>query len=131
MHLDHVPTVPPGCLLLASTAKCPVHGFILPYPDSASPGHRYPWTDVEHTENSPPLPPDADVFRNVHIFTVQGHPEFVEAIVSHIIDSREASGRMNPDTVSLGRANMGRPHDGIGLVGRAIWRVLGVEPSIH
>ena len=124
MHLDHVTSLPPGFELLGSTAKCPVHGMLLKYPEDAP---QYAGLISQEDRNIAPTLPKSDLLSRTHIITVQGHPEFTSSIVSRIIDAREASGRMNETVVAEGRANMARSHEGIGLVGRAIWRVLGVE----
>ena len=105
MHRDHVPQVPNGFLLLGSSPAAPVQGLVLPYAAS-------------------PSPPTAD---SIQILTVQGHPEFTASIVNPIIDARSASGAMTPTTVADGRERAVREHDGCGLIGSAIWRVLGAE----
>ncbi|KAF8528408.1 class I glutamine amidotransferase-like protein [Hysterangium stoloniferum] len=100
MHRDHVPSLPPKFILLGSTSVSPVQGMILPCKDNAS---------------------------QVHVFCVQGHPEFLPDIVNKIVDAREKSGNMNADTVKDGRARAVRPDDGTGAIGRAIWQVLGIN----
>ncbi|KAF8513087.1 class I glutamine amidotransferase-like protein [Gautieria morchelliformis] len=100
MHKDHVPALPPRFLLLGSTAVSPIQGMILPYEDQPS---------------------------QTHIFCVQGHPEFVSDIVNKIVDVRGKSGAMDAATVKDGYERAGRPDDGTGIIGRAIWKVLGVE----
>ena len=64
---------------------------------------------------------------NIHILTVQGHPEFTADIVSAIIDVRERNGAMSAEVVKDGRERAVQPHEGLGKIGRAIWRVLGVD----
>ena len=56
------------------------------------------------------------------LITIQGHPEFTKEIVSSIIDARESI--LGPDVVADGRARAGREHEGLGVLGRAVWRVL-------
>jgi len=126
MHLDHVASLPPGFELLGSTTKCPVHGMLLKYPEDAP---RYYAGRIPRGEGVVPPLSKSDILSRTHILTVQGHPEFTRSIVARIIDAREASGKMNQTVVAEGRANMGRPHEGIGVIGRAIWRVLGVETN--
>ncbi|THH07008.1 hypothetical protein EW145_g3685 [Phellinidium pouzarii] len=106
MHRDHVPYVPPSFLSLGSSPVSPVQGLIRPY--SSEPPNKI-----------------ADP-ANIHIFTVQGHPEFTADIVNAIINAREKSGAMSTEVVQDGRSRAARKHEGIGAIGRAIWRVLGV-----
>jgi hypothetical protein len=70
------------------------------------------------------LPCVSDVpIPQIHILTLQGHPEFTAAIVKEIIRARSQSGVMDKDTAedAWGRAD-GR-NDG-GFIGRVIWEVL-------
>lgn len=60
-------------------------------------------------------------------FFPPGHPEFLPDIVNKIIDAREKMGAMNADTVKDGRERAVRRDDGIGIIGVAIWNVLGVK----
>lgn len=99
MHRDHVPDVPPSFENLGSSPICAVQGLVRRYPGS----------------------------NEIHILTVQGHPEFTSDIVNAIIDAREATGVMTPEVVKEGRVRAVREHDGIGAIGRAVWRVLGVS----
>lgn len=107
MHRDHVPALPPSSVLLGSTPTTPVQGYVVPY------------------EPSSPLTPE-----NIHIFAVQGHPEFDAGIVQAVIDVREEKQMMSPETVKDGRDRAGRRHDGNGLIGRTIWAVLGVKVPV-
>lgn len=61
---------------------------------------------------------------DVHIFTVQGHPEFTEPIVSKIIRVRTASGVMDAETAADATRRKDWQNDGV-LIGKAIWKVLG------
>ncbi|GJJ13024.1 hypothetical protein Clacol_007273 [Clathrus columnatus] len=58
-----------------------------------------------------------------------GHPEFLPNIVNKIIDVRGSSGSMDAGTVEGGRARAIRPDDGTGIIGRTIWKVIGVEST--
>ncbi|EJD07897.1 class I glutamine amidotransferase-like protein [Fomitiporia mediterranea MF3/22] len=104
MHRDHVPAVMPSFHLLGSTAVSPVQGLVRLYPNSSL---------------VPGLRPE-----DVHILTVQGHPEFTSDIVDAIIDVREQNGAMNADVVREGRDRSKRAHEGTGIIGRAFWRIL-------
>lgn len=108
MHRDHVPDVPPSFYLLGSTPQCLVHGLALPY-QLASPSQKLKF--------SPP---------NIHVLTLQGHPEFTPSIVSHIIDTREKTGAMNAEVVKEGRERAGRKNDGVDVIGRVVWEIFGV-----
>ncbi|KAG8729494.1 hypothetical protein FRC12_020940 [Ceratobasidium sp. 428] len=107
MHRDHVPatSIPPDFEIIGATPACANQGMVLRYPESSS----------------------LDGLRGVHVLTVQGHPEFHESIVSKVIDSRALSGVMSPAVVADGRERAVRPHDGIEVVGRVMWGVLGVS----
>lgn len=96
MHRDHVPTLPASVELLASSSVAPVQGMVSRYPSG-----------------------------DIHILTVQGHPEFSPDIVHKIIDAREASGVLNAETVKEARVKASKRDDGIGLIGKAVWQVLG------
>ncbi|TDL20558.1 class I glutamine amidotransferase-like protein [Rickenella mellea] len=119
MHRDHVPTPPPSFHTIGSTPTAPVQGLILPY---ASP----------YASQSPPFSAPALSLslltspQHIHILTIQGHPEFSSQIVNAIIDVRSAIGVMAPDVAEEGRRRAVLRHDGDGVIGRAIWRVLGV-----
>jgi hypothetical protein len=63
-----------------------------------------------------------------HIFTVQGHPEFTPAIVSHMVDARSAQGIFDETTTAEARRRLGGKDgsggEGYGKVGWAIWKVM-------
>ncbi|KAG6889383.1 hypothetical protein C0992_005515 [Termitomyces sp. T32_za158] len=105
MHRDHVPFLPSTLDLLASTPTSPIQGFVRFFPSSAP----------THT------------LANIHIFSVQGHPEFTEPIVSHLVAARAQSGIVPPDVAADYENRRNWANDGVGVVGRAVWRVLGVE----
>ncbi|KAL4063669.1 class I glutamine amidotransferase-like protein [Scleroderma citrinum] len=122
MHQDHVPTLPTGCHLLGSTAVTPNQGFVvfdLPLTRSAE--------SIEPGPSPVPLP-------SIHILTTQGHPEFTPAIMHAIMDARchlfgeslTADGRKRADGIPGKERVDGRPCDGVGVIGRTIWGVLGV-----
>ena len=128
MHRDHVPYVPPGFLLLGSSPAAPVQGLIRLYPNSPPSATSVPSsTATPRSETDFDAAADAAKPGRIHIFTVQGHPEFTGEIVNAIIDAREHSGVMSADAVRQGREHAFRNHEGIGAIGRAIWRVLGVN----
>ncbi|WVQ86130.1 hypothetical protein IAT38_008298 [Cryptococcus sp. DSM 104549] len=104
MHRDHVPSLPPGCQLLARSSKYPVHSMVKLHPDS--------------TEAKP----------LAQILTVQGHPEFTPSIVSHIVDSRSELGVFDDEATAEARRRLGGKDgtggEGFGRIGWAVWRVL-------
>ncbi|OWZ29081.1 cytoplasmic protein [Cryptococcus neoformans A2-102-5] len=104
MHRDHVPSLPPGCTLLLSTPRYPIHSFYKPHPLSTP---------------SRPL---------AQILTVQGHPEFTPSIVNHVINARAATGVFDEQTVKEARRRAGGKDgtggEGFGRIGWAVWRVL-------
>lgn len=106
MHRDHVPAVPPSFHLLGSSPVAPVQGLVR---------FNEPGYSLEEVE---PM--------DVQILTVQGHPEFTPFIVNSIIDAREKNGAMTPDVVREGRERAVKHHEGNGVIGRTIWKVLGV-----
>jgi hypothetical protein len=70
------------------------------------------------------LPPASDVpLPQIHILTLQGHPEFTAGIVKEVIRARSENGMMDRGTAedAWGRAE-GR-NDGESI-GRVIWDVL-------
>ncbi|KAG9086238.1 hypothetical protein FS749_003792 [Ceratobasidium sp. UAMH 11750] len=107
MHRDHVPatSIPPNFQIIGSTPGCENQGMVLRYPGSSN----------------------LDGLQGIHILTIQGHPEFHESIVSKVIDARELSGVMSPAVVADGRERAARQHDGIEVVGRVMWGILGVN----
>jgi len=108
MHRDHVPEVPPGCLSLGSTQKCPVQGFVKLYRDVSPDG-------------------EIDLAKDVQIFAVQGHPEFTGFIVETVVKARGATGVMDAATVKDGLERANKPHHGNTAIGHAVWKILGLK----
>ncbi|PBK67268.1 class I glutamine amidotransferase-like protein [Armillaria solidipes] len=96
MHRDHVPLLPPGFHLLASTTTSPVQGMVK-------------FKDGQEDD--------------VHIFAIQGHPEFTEPIVSIIVETRGATGILSKEIVEDVGKRKDTPTDGV-LVADSIWRIL-------
>lgn len=69
---------------------------------------------------------DADL-KNIHIFTVQGHPEFHESIVSALVEARLSSGVISAEVAADAERRKDWRNDGTGAIGRAIWGVLGIK----
>jgi hypothetical protein len=73
----------------------------------------------------PPLSQDViPSAAETHIFTVQGHPEFTGPIVEKIVNVREERGILSSERASQAREDGYKPHDGLGRVGNAVWKVL-------
>lgn len=121
MHRDHVPSVPPSFHLLGSTPVSPVQGLVRFRSSSL--------TDSAITSIDPPasdIPPVERTLKDVHILTLQGHPEFTAPIVKKIIDAREEAGILKGDVVKVAREKeeQGWRNDGVGVVGKAVWGVV-------
>ncbi|TFK65993.1 class I glutamine amidotransferase-like protein [Pluteus cervinus] len=112
VHRDHVPEIPPAFHILATTQICYNQAMVRLYPTSSP-------------ENS--TPHVAPNLSNVHIFTIQGHPEFIEPIVSKIVEIRSQSGIIGAEVVADAIRRKDWRNDGVAVVGKAIWRVLGVS----
>ena len=72
---------------------------------------------------SSPAPEDRTL-ENVQIFTVQGHPEFDERIVTELVRIRRANGIIDERTAAEAEMRKNEATHGR-LLGKAIWRVLG------
>lgn len=107
MHRDHVPEVPSGCELLASTQITPNQGYIRYHPSSSKSG-----------------------LADVQIFCVQGHPEFTESIVEKIVNVREPAGIIDTAAATLSRERAKWRNDGVPVIGKAVWQILlGAQPQ--
>ncbi|KAJ3859877.1 class I glutamine amidotransferase-like protein [Lentinula novae-zelandiae] len=131
MHQDHVPFVPKGFHLLASTEVSINQGMISTY------GTDYIYTpNVESRTSSYPPPssvsdsPKSIPISDVHIITVQGHPEFIRQIVSTMTAKRANQGLITDalkEDVDRRNDTLGHRVSGDGeLVGRVLWKILGV-----
>ncbi|GAA93842.1 uncharacterized protein L969DRAFT_42277 [Mixia osmundae IAM 14324] len=92
VHKDHVPKPPTGFINLGSTAICPCHGMI----------------KLRHPGARPDL-------ANIHMFTVQGHPEFSPEIVTDIIDVREQAGVIDSALAAQSRQDAALHDDGVDI----------------
>lgn len=110
MHRDHVPEVPKSCILLASTPTSQNQGYI-----------RFPPSVV------PPSSITPQSIKDIQIFTVQGHPEFTKSIVSKLVEAREEKGIIDKPTAEDSRRRADWRNDGISVIGKVMWKILGVE----
>ncbi|KAG1765543.1 hypothetical protein EDD22DRAFT_880416 [Suillus occidentalis] len=109
MNRDHVPTEPPSFYVLASSSQSPNHGMVLFSQSESS-------KDISHSN-----------FRltDIHILTSQGHPEFTESITRILLSWRREL--LGPELVHDGESRAGNQNDGIAVIGKAIWGVMGVD----
>ncbi|KAF9223200.1 class I glutamine amidotransferase-like protein [Gyrodon lividus] len=122
MHRDHVPISPPNSYLIGSTDITLNHGMVMFHPWSA------PSPEVLNS-SEPDVP-----LSSIHVFTLQGHPEFTESIMSKLIDARAhvmgdevaTAGRLLASGIVGKHRSDGQPCDGVGTVGKVMWGVLGV-----
>lgn len=88
---------------------------------------------------------DARTARDIHVLTLQGHPEFCESIVTGIVRQRVddmgvptvtdywGSKGGNYDFKPLNKAITGRRWkntDGLNIVSQVLWKMLNVEPDV-
>ncbi|KAH9991945.1 class I glutamine amidotransferase-like protein [Russula compacta] len=105
MHRDHVPTVPPSLHLLGSTTTTRNQGMV----QFADPQALTPVSDGSIPQ--------------IHILTLQGHPEFTTGIVKEMIRARSESGVMDKATAEDGWIRANERNDGSSIA-RVIWKVL-------
>ncbi|KAI0075619.1 class I glutamine amidotransferase-like protein [Panus rudis PR-1116 ss-1] len=117
MHRDHVPDIPKGCHLLGSTEVSHNQGFIRFVPGSRS------------AQSAQPDFSDPETWKDIQIFTVQGHPEFTRRIVDKIVDARSATGVIGKDVAEDARRRAEWRNDGVDVIGKVLWRIIGVNPS--
>lgn len=102
MHRDHVPEVPDGCTLIGLSPIAPNQGYIRSTGEGSDP-------------------------KSIQIFTIQGHPEFTEGVVSALVDLRESTGLFDAALANNARERMKWRNDGVTVVGKAIWRIFGLD----
>ena len=104
MHKDHVPAVLPGFDLLGSTDVCNNQGMV-----------RY-ISDV---------PARLEKLSDIRILTVQGHPEFTKSIVVKVVGIRTDKGIFTPEFARDAIRRNELRNDGVEVIARAIWKILG------
>lgn len=75
--------------------------------------------------------PDAEAagrhsLEDIQVFTLQGHPEYVEGIVSGLVARRVKTGIIDTETAADSVRRKDWRNDGIEILGKTIWGVLGV-----
>ncbi|KAJ7054066.1 hypothetical protein C8F01DRAFT_1221433 [Mycena amicta] len=106
MHQDHVPEVPPDFHLLGSTSIAMNQGMVR-FLGAATPASPISLDDI-------------------HIFTVQGHPEFTQGIVSKLTDARGKAGILTPEVVADATRRASWRNDGVTVIGKTILKIFGV-----
>jgi len=109
MNRDHVPTKPPSFHVLSSSAQSPIHGMVL----------------FSQSESSEEVPPSDFRLTDIHILTSQGHPEFTESIMRMLLTVRQEL--LGVDLFHDGEHRAGNQNDGVAIIGKTIWGVMGVE----
>ena len=110
MHQDHVPVVPPGFHLLGSTSRCYNQGMV-----------RFPRAKKLEERKQCDLDP-----KDIQILTMQGHPEYVEGIVSLEFAWFLENGAVGEEVVKDAESRMSWGHDGVEVVGKVFWGMLGI-----
>lgn len=78
---------------------------------------------VRYRPNTPPEEQDID---NIQILTLQGHPEYLEGIVTRIVAVRKQAGIIDAATAADAERRRFWKHDGVNVLGKTIWAVLGI-----
>ncbi|KAH9055119.1 class I glutamine amidotransferase-like protein [Lactarius deliciosus] len=108
----HVPVTPPSFHRLGSTTITENQGMVL------------------FSDPSAPLPTLDAPIPQIHVLTLQGHPEFTAEIVKEVVKARSESGAMDRETAENAWPRADWHNDGVNLIGKAIWRVLLSAPEI-
>jgi GMP synthase-like glutamine amidotransferase len=113
MNRDHVPTEPPSFHIIVSSNHSPNHGMVR-------------FSQSETSGDAPPLN-----FRltDIHILSSQGHPEFTESIMRMLLSARREL--LGTEVVDDGQSRAGNQNDGIAVVGKTIWGIMGVESATY
>jgi hypothetical protein len=97
-------------------------------PENPAIANTQPSTFEANTQ-SPPLTPDLvsnrELLKKVQVFTVQGHPEWNEKVVTPLVEERR--GKVIPEDIA-DQAMERRfwRNDGVSVVGSIVWSILGV-----
>ena len=66
------------------------------------------------------------MYRKGRYISVQGHPEWHEGVVTPLIEERAASGVIPKETAEDAMRRKDLRNDGLSVVGRVLWTMLGV-----
>jgi len=108
MHQDHVVVIPPDFKLLGSTSTSMNQGMVKFKPDPS--GQLASLSDIQ-------------------IISVQGHPEFTKNAVQILTDMRTSMGIIPQEFAEDVRIRNGLRNDGVAIIGKAFWKILGVDLS--
>jgi hypothetical protein len=75
---------------------------------------------------APDAAPDKQELKDVQILTLQGHPEFDKGIVSGLVEARLNTGVFDVGIAADVKKREDWRNDGVTLLGKVIWNVLGV-----
>jgi hypothetical protein len=78
---------------------------------------------VQFSDPDARIPVPGGSIPQIHILTLQGHPEFTAGIVKKVIRARSESGVMDKDTAKDGLDRAEDRNDGVDIA-RVIWEVL-------
>ncbi|TFK23996.1 cytoplasmic protein [Coprinopsis marcescibilis] len=132
MHRDHVPAdrVPPSFEILGSTSISANQGMVRFYPASESDVPRaapsLPPSITDGVETQTPIL-NLPLLQKIQIFTVQGHPEWHEKVLTPLVEERGKSGIIDAPTAEDAMRRRFWRNDGVPVAGPVIWSILGVE----
>jgi hypothetical protein len=78
---------------------------------------------VQFSDPDAHMPIPSDSMPQIHILTLQGHPEFTAEILKMIIGVRVQKGVLDKDTAEDGMEHVDDRNDGLDIA-RVIWKVL-------
>ena len=105
MHRDHVPSLPPSFHLLGSTTQTKNQGM------------------VQFSDPDARIPMPGGLIPQIHVLTLQGHPEFNAGFMKQLIGEWGERGVMDKDTVEDGLNRADERNDGVNIA-KVIWEVL-------
>ena len=105
MHRDHVPSLPPSFHLLGSTTQTKNQGMV-----------RFSDPDAQ-------IPVPGGLIPQIHVLTLQGHPEFNAGFMKQLIEEWSESGVMDKDTAEDGLNRADERNDGVNIA-KVLWEVL-------
>ncbi|KAF6752832.1 cytoplasmic protein [Ephemerocybe angulata] len=120
MHRDHVPLdrSPPGFDIIAATEVSPNQAMV-----------RFKRSTSQALDSESTAETRQELFGRIHVLTMQGHPEFTEPIVSSIVEARSEAGVIDAEAAEDCVRRRFWRNDGVDVIGRVLWGVLGVQRS--